>query len=150
MTGSPSRSDPKEAPPEQAKEDTSSSTLQLSSSSTRRSPPPRLLLDGADVPVADDTEPLNEKVENAEDEEDAERLRELDRLRVQLQKSELNRSPHAPHHALDSARKNQQDDSHELSPEAPLTESPEVLKSSQRSRRRVQWVGLSADDEYSM
>lgn len=151
MTGSPSRPDSKEAPPEQAKNETSPPLPPTSLSSRRKGIPPRLLLEGSDITTSTEHHtPLDTgTIDNAPDEEDAGRLRELDRLRIQLQKSELNRSPHASHRVIDSARAEhqQEDNSHEVSPEAP---SPEVLKSSQRSRRRVQWVGLSADDDYRM
>lgn len=146
MTQSPAKLGSPGAPPEASSNQISPpapSSPKESPTSTRE--PPRLLLEGSDLAAAGG-EPLQQ---DAEDEEETERRRKLDKLRAQLQRSELNRSPHGSQHRVNDADRNGNipEDSTETRPDTP-SESPEALKSSQRSRRRVQWVGLTADDEF--
>lgn len=152
MTHSPSRADSPEATVQSNERASSRDGPKSPSTALARQGPPKLLLDGSALAAEEEASPFPPN--NAEDEEiddDAERRRKLDTLRAQLQRSELNRSPSISRHrnADDehTAGQNGVADTHEQSPATAET-SPSALKSSQRSRRRVQWVGLSADDEF--
>lgn len=152
MRGSPSRADSPEA-------NVQGINGRASSRDTSPQEPPQLLLDGLALSAEEQTSSAprnNAAEEEAEAGDDAaERRRKLDALRAQLQRSELNRSPSISHHRIGDDNDNNTatrqaagaTDTHDQSPTTADT-SPDALKSSQRSRRRVQWVGLSADDEF--
>jgi hypothetical protein len=130
----------------------SSSAKPVSSDNASPSPSqalPRLMLDGLDLAGANAPTNTVETNEHQQEEDapddDKQRQRELERLRAQLERSELNRSPLSAHRTNGPSFAQ---DSQAPSPEHGTTETPENLKSSQRSRRRVQWVGLTADDEF--
>lgn len=105
------------------------------------STPPRLLVDGLELNGIEAASGLV----NETPEDETQRQLDLERLRAQLERSQLNRSPQN----LDknNAANRPQSTSQDKSPDTAGSESPADVKSSQRSRRRVQWVGLSADDD---
>lgn len=122
-------------------QEAASSSVEASPSPQRREPP-KVFVDGS--ALAEDGQAEQEV------DDEAERLQKLEKLRAQLERSELNRrSP-----SISQGVSNQDGSNRTDTPGQPNADTQDAssdanaLKNSQRSRRRVQWVGLTADDEF--